>query len=206
MKYLESSADISEDGLYRYWLSRRLAMGERTVLFVGLNPSKADATDDDPTIRRCVGFARSWGFDWLLMGNPNAWRSTDPKQLPRDPLTAVGPRNQEALKWMAQRSELVVAAWGKTKLNDYARTLSTYILERPGTRCLGCNNDGSPKHPLYLPAITALESIRLSRSSEQQQQEHDQQQHAEEPAVRRAAPVVQVSVVDAATASEEQHE
>lgn len=49
MKYLDTSADISEDGLYRYWLARRLAMGERTVLFVGLNPSTADATLDDPT-------------------------------------------------------------------------------------------------------------------------------------------------------------
>ena len=69
--YLDASADISDDGMYRYWLSRRLSMGERTVLFVGLNPSTADATKDDPTIRRCVGFARAWGFD----GSVSVWLS-----------------------------------------------------------------------------------------------------------------------------------
>lgn len=85
MTYLESSADVSACGRYRYWLSRRLSMGERTILFVGLNPSTADAALDDPTIRRCVGFARAWGFDWLFMGNVNAFRSTDPKGLPTTP-------------------------------------------------------------------------------------------------------------------------
>lgn len=156
MKYLERSASVSEDGLYRYWLSRRLSMGERTVLFVGLNPSTADATHDDPTIRKCVGFAGRWGFDWLLMGNLNAWRSTDPKGLPVDGLEAVGPRNQEALKWLTHRAEIVVAAWGQNKLNDYARTLSQIILGLPHARTLGTNKDGTPKHPLYLPYGTQL--------------------------------------------------
>lgn len=158
-KYLDASADISDDGLYRYALYRRLSMGERTVLFVGLNPSTADATQDDPTIRRCAGFARSWGFDWLYMGNLNAWRSTDPKRLPKeiDGGAAVGPRNQEALTWMAQRAEIVVACWGQHKLNQYARTLSRIILALPHARCLGRNDDGSPRHPLYLPRTTTLE-------------------------------------------------
>lgn len=157
--WLSADADISDDGLYRYWLSRRLSMGERAVLFVGLNPSTADARQDDPTIRRCVGFARAWGFDWLYMGNLNAWRSTDPKGLPSDPLEAVGPRNQEALVWMAQRAELVVAAWGTTRLNDYAQTLGRRVLAWPQTRCLGRNADGTPKHPLYLAATTVLQAV-----------------------------------------------
>ena len=154
-RYLEASADISEDGLYRYWLSRRLSMGERMVLFVGLNPSTADAQQDDPTIRRCVGFARDWGFDWLLMGNLCAYRSTNPKVLLTidDP---VGPLNQDALKWMMQKAELVVAAWGKHRVNCYAHTLVGWILSLPHTRCLGQNGDGSPRHPLYLPKTTAL--------------------------------------------------
>lgn len=157
--YLEMSADISDDGLYRYWLSRRLSMGERTILFVGLNPSTADAKNDDPTIRKCAGFARLWGFDWLFMGNLNAWRSTDPKRLPTDPLSAVGDRNQEALKWLCQKSELVVAAWGQNKLNDYAWTLSRTILALPHVRCLGRNQDETPKHPLYLPYATPLMEV-----------------------------------------------
>lgn len=159
MKYLATDAELSEDGLYRYWLSRRLSMGERTVLFVGLNPSTADASQDDPTIRRCVGFARSWGFDRLYMGNVCGYRSTNPKLLPTidDP---VGPGNQDALKWMTQRAELVVAAWGKNRLNCYASTLAGWILSLPQTRALGFNGDGTPKHPLYLPKDSQLLEIR----------------------------------------------
>jgi hypothetical protein len=155
VKYLATDADVSPCGEYRYWLSRRLSMGERTVLFVGLNPSTADAAVDDPTIRRCVGFARSWGYDWLLMGNLYAYRSTDPKALyvVDDP---VGPENQDALKWMAHRAEVIVAAWGKNRLTCYAHTLAGWILSLEHTRCLGRNKDGSPKHPLYLSRTSAL--------------------------------------------------
>ncbi len=161
--YLDMGAEISACGQYRYWLSRRLSMGERTVLFVGLNPSTADAAQDDPTIRRCAGFARAWGFDWLFMGNLNAFRSTDPKRLPSDPLAAVGPANQEALTWMMQRAELVVAAWGANRLNAYARQLATRVLSAPQTRCLGLTADGSPKHPLYLPKNAQLIQFEESR-------------------------------------------
>lgn len=157
MKYLASSARFSDCGRYRYRLNRRLGMGERVVLFVGLNPSTADQTQDDPTIRRCVGFALKWGFDWLWMGNLNAWRSTDPKGLPSDALEAVGPENQDELTWMWQKADLVVAAWGKNPLNRYARALGDRILALPQTRTLGTNKNGTPKHPLYLPKTTALE-------------------------------------------------
>ena len=153
--YLDASAEISDDGLYRYWLSRRLGMGERAVLFVGLNPSTADAKQDDQTIRRCVGYARDWGFDWLFMGNVYAFRSTDPKGL----LTAdepVGPMNQDALKWMTRKAEIVVAAWGNNPLNSDARTLARWVLSLPHTRCLGENKNGSPKHPLFLRSDTPL--------------------------------------------------
>jgi len=167
MEYLSTSADVSNDGLYRYMLHRHLSMGERAVLFVGLNPSTADANRDDPTIRRCVGFARAWGYNRLYMGNLNAWRATDPKRLPReiDGTAAVGPRNQEVLKWMAQRAEIVVACWGRHKLNQYARTLSQMILAMPNAHCLGRNADGSPKHPLYLPTTAALEKVNRSGKS-----------------------------------------
>jgi hypothetical protein len=154
--YLESSAKISPDGRYRYWLSRRLGKGERTVLFVGLNPSTADAQKDDPTIRRCVGFARKWSFDWLLMGNLYAYRSTDPKVLPKLQVDPIGSMNQETLKWMTHKSELVVAAWGNNHLDGNANTLADWILSLSHTRCLGINKNGSPKHPLYVPRATAL--------------------------------------------------
>ncbi len=153
--YVSASADISRDGVYRYSLSRRLSRGNRAVLFVGLNPSTADAATDDRTIRRCVGFARSWGFDWLLMGNVYALRSTDPKGLMRvdDP---VGPKNERAVRGLARRAELIVAAWGDNRLNVPAGRLAKWILSRTHTRCLGENQNGSPKHPLYLRRGTRL--------------------------------------------------
>jgi hypothetical protein len=157
-RYLESAAEISRDGVYRYSLSRRLSTGSRTVLFVGLNPSTADATQDDPTIRRCADFARRWGYHCLVMGNLYAHRATNPRELltVRDP---VGPRNEEALKSMMRKAEVIVAAWGKHRLNEEAHQLAAWILPQSHTRCLGRNQDGSPKHPLYLRRDTVLQKL-----------------------------------------------
>lgn len=160
-RYLQSEAEISECGAYRYWLARRLSMGERAVAFVGVNPSTADATKDDATIRKCVGFASRWGFDWLYMLNLCAFRATDVKMLKRvdDP---IGPMNWEHLSALLGKCEIVVAAWGRAnKLpNTTARTYATRILNRDNARCLGQNDDGSPKHPLYIPYEQPLMKIR----------------------------------------------
>lgn len=152
MKYLESSAKISPDGLYRYWLSRRIGMGERVILFVGLNPSTADANRDDPTIRRCAGFAKQWGFDWLFVGNLHAYRSTDPRNLSKVDCP-IGPDNFDTLKWLTHKAEIVVAAWGRHKLRVDAKLMGDWILSLPNVRCLGA----WPKHPLYLPSSTELQ-------------------------------------------------
>src|SRR5262245_19133112 len=83
---------ISPCGLYRYWLTRTWDNSLRRVCWVMLNPSTADAEQDDPTIRRCVGFARSWGAGGIIVVNLFAFRASDPKALLRaaDP---VGPDN-----------------------------------------------------------------------------------------------------------------
>lgn len=155
--YLARDAYVSDDGLYRYWLVRRMSMGERVLTVIGLNPSTADAFVDDPTIRRCVSFAIRWGYDWLYMGNLNAWRATYPRNLPLDSLMAVGPHNPEQLTWICQRAETIVAAWGQHPLSPYAKALADRIAARPNVYCLGVNADGSPKHPLYLKTTTALQ-------------------------------------------------
>lgn len=148
-KYLSSGATFSPCGLYRYRLHRELAIGTRVVLFVGLNPSTATETQDDPTIRRCIGYARAWGFEWFRMGNVCAYRSTDPKGLTTvdDP---VGPGNRAALREMADEAELVIAAWGGERLCPAAQAIAKEILGWKKTKCLGQNRDGTPKHPLYL--------------------------------------------------------
>ena len=117
--YVDAAADIRGD--YRYSLMRKLSTGEGTVLFVGLNPSKATAKKDDHTVTRCVRFAQAWGRQQIYIGNLNAWRATDPKALPADAATAVGPYNREVLEQLAKRADLIIAAWGRQPIEQRGR-------------------------------------------------------------------------------------
>jgi hypothetical protein len=151
----DREAKLSPDRQYRYALWRRWDRREegRQVLFVMLNPSTADESFDDPTIRRCVGFAKSWGFGSLAVGNLFALRATDPRELRRhaDP---IGPENNHHLLALMAQSDLVVAAWGIDG-NYLGRNKSVRDMW-PDWKVLGLTkgliNDGHPKHPLYLPA------------------------------------------------------
>jgi hypothetical protein len=154
-------ARISDDGKYRYHLGRYWGSGMsgRQVAFVGLNPSTADAAQDDPTVRRCIRFARDWGFDQLLMVNLFAFRSTDPSYLwtASDP---VGPENDQMLRAAAVESELVVGAWGAhelaipaaRRLDRLFRELRESGLVQRGYSVLGLTRSGAPRHPLYMKA------------------------------------------------------
>ena len=148
--YLGASADISADGLYRYVLTRRLSAGNRVVLFVGVNPSTADERRDDRTVTRCAGFARSWGFDVLVMGNLYGFRCTYPSELTRarDP---IGRRNRVTLRRLVKDADTVICAWGRCWLNAEAGELAGWVSGQAHSRCLIVNQDGSPRHPLYVP-------------------------------------------------------
>lgn len=142
----ESSATFSDDYLYRYTLTRRWARSAGFATFVMLNPSTADAEMDDPTIRRCIGFARSWGLGGLVVVNLYALRSTDPKGLWKvaDP---VGPDNDAHLERTAGEAEVIVASWGANARPDRV----DHVLTLPGMdrlQCLGTTLAGAPKHPL----------------------------------------------------------
>lgn len=143
---MECSAALSPDRVYRYSLSRSWGPGP-AVLFVGLNPSTADEATDDPTIRRCIGFARAWGFDRLHMGNLFAFRATAPAQMlaTADP---VGPENDRYLVTLANESDLIVAAWG-SKGTHLGRDLAIRQM-LPGLHFLRLTRNGQPGHPLYL--------------------------------------------------------
>lgn len=143
-------AVFSEDGRYRYALSRDLSSLESsgTVAFIGLNPSTADATNDDPTIRQCVGFARRWGFARLLMLNLYAYRSTDPRVL-RDVDDPVGPGNDPAIRELAPAASLVICAWGIHGDRQRATDVLELLVDVP--HCLGLTKHGAPRHPLYMP-------------------------------------------------------
>lgn len=161
------AAVLSPDEQYRYFLSRTIAPDGPAVLFIGLNPSTADATTDDPTIRRCVAFALSWGASAMWMVNLFAFRSSSPKAL-RMASDPVGPRNDEWIERAVAAADLVIAAWGNHgALLDRANG----VLQRHGPRlqALRLTRTGMPGHPLYVradvrPAPLELPSARGSNT------------------------------------------
>ncbi len=147
------NALFSDDRRFRYWLTREWDATLPKVCFIGLNPSTADETEDDPTIRRCIGFAKSWGRGGIVMLNLYAYRATVPADMWKAEKAGTDILGGErgyvaALRGYASQHncDLVVAAWG-----CHGRKRGPFVMrEWLGLVCLGTNNDGSPKHPLYL--------------------------------------------------------
>jgi hypothetical protein len=151
------SAAISRCGRYRWWLRRSFARGGpgRVVCFLMLNPSTADHRRDDPTIRRCLGFARAWGYPILEVRNLFAWRATDPRELLTAPDPTGGRRGDRELRAVLD-ADLVVAAWGAWV--PFARDRKAVsLLAGRQLMCLGRTRSGRPRHPLYVRGTTRLE-------------------------------------------------
>lgn len=148
-----AGAEFSPCRTWRYVLWRRWAWEgyASQVMFIGLNPSTADETQDDPTVRRCINFAKCWGFSGLLMMNAYAFRATDPKDM-KAAADPVGPGNDEAFGYRRTQVGLIVAAWGNHCTGERAAEV-LHAIGQP-VHCLGTNQSGSPKHPLYLKADT----------------------------------------------------
>jgi len=147
---------ISEDGVYRYSLTREVnLLGEGVCLFGMHNPSKADAEINDPTIRRDIGFARAWGYRYLWVVNLGAYRATYPKDL-QDVANPIGPENDHYMLEMAQCADLFVCAWGAGPLAESRGQQVKNMLQGEGVKLhhLGLTKHGFPKHPLYLKADT----------------------------------------------------
>ncbi|MFG1846697.1 DUF1643 domain-containing protein [Micromonospora carbonacea] len=154
----DSTATFSPCRTWRYSLTRRWRPDTEAVAFLMLNPSTADAMVLDPTIRRCIGFAKQWGFGGLLVLNCFALRSTDPAALKTHP-DPVGPDNDAVIvDWLGRLSGPVVAAWG-VHATYRGRDAQVADLVRAAGRplvCLGVTKGGQPRHPLYVPASTPL--------------------------------------------------
>lgn len=159
------TAVLSLCGTYRYRLGRLFAPadGFRTIAFIGVNPSTADAENDDATIRKCIGFASRLGYGKLLMGNKFAFRSVDVREL-RTAVDPVGRDNDSYLGEIMRDADLVVAAWGPlSKLPQGAlrqrwhTVASIAEAARRPLHCLGTALDGHPRHPLMLAYDTPLE-------------------------------------------------
>lgn len=156
------SAKLSADGVYRYALVRRWSFGtlggdgRPPAQFIMLNPSTADAELDDPTIRRCVVFARALDAGGIVVVNLYAFRATKPADLWKaaDP---VGPDADQYIETVAQRSVTdgapLIAAWGANARPDrVARALEVITAAGATLTALGVTKDGAPRHPLYLPS------------------------------------------------------
>src|SRR5438270_442787 len=151
-------AIISPCGRYRYVLTRHIGRGRRTATFVLLNPSTADAARDDPTIRRCRGFARRWRCGRLVVLNVFALRATDPAELRRaaDP---VGPENAAWFERLLINCDgPIVCGWGTCgTLLDQDLIVRQWLDDLGArTRALGVTKHGQPLHPLYLPYTSRL--------------------------------------------------
>jgi hypothetical protein len=155
---VNGSALFSDCRTWRYSLTRELG-GAGTVAFVGLNPSTADERADDPTIRRCIGFARHWGYARLDVVNVYALRATDPRAL-RTADDPVGPENDRVLGEVLDEADLVVAAWGVHARRNRVQQLAT-ILARVPLHALGVTKEGAPRHPLYVRADARLDEFPL---------------------------------------------
>lgn len=154
-------AELDPSGTYRYRLWRGWDAAEPTVAFVMLNPSTADAEREDPTIRRCLNFARAWGYGRLEVVNLFAWRATDPRALVTAP-EPIGPGNDAAIAAVADASETIVLAWGfmAQRVRQRGRDRAVLDLLRPWRlrlHYLGwCKNAPDPRHPLMLRADQPL--------------------------------------------------
>lgn len=152
---MESDAIISGCGQYRHSLTRKWGPGP-TCVFIMLNPSTADAVEDDPTIRRCIGFAQREGCGSLEVVNLFGFRATSPADLKRaaDP---VGRWNDQYLYAAVKfATGPVIAAWGAHGAwMDQSRKVRQMLRTKP-LKCLGLTKAGEPKHPLYLPGDAPL--------------------------------------------------
>jgi len=169
VEYIDKGAEISPDGIYRYRLWRKWKRDNRIAFFgklviVMLNPSTADGLEDDPTIRKCVGFADRNGYDEIMVLNLFAFRATDPRALTRFDGSIIGTENYDRFDSEIPGRD-VLCAWGgevaKKRLAFGAAVGVERVLaaEPRRTFCLGKTAAGIPRHPLMLAYTQPLVPI-----------------------------------------------
>lgn len=155
------SAILSDDGRYRYRLEREVSDVGCVAAIFGVNPSTADATTNDATIRKDMGFARINGWRRIIKGNLFAYRATDVRELARVP-DPNGPDNDHHIWSIMTDADVVVVAWGPTsklprQLRERWRVVAHMAIRcRKPLWCLGVANDGQPRHTLMLPYASPL--------------------------------------------------
>ena len=146
---MKKDAAFSPCRRYRYALWRTWNQSKPSVLFIGLNPSTADEANDDPTLRRCINYAKAWGYGGVCIANLFAYRATKPNDLLARK-RVLGKDNNLWLIKLASEAGLVIAAWGNHGRYQH-RASQVKSMIRP-LHYLKLTKQGQPSHPLYLKA------------------------------------------------------
>ena len=161
-------AIFDESRTYRYLLRRTLQeslfdLDARAITFLLMNPSTADETKNDPTIRRCIRYATDWGFGTLYIGNLSPYRATHPIDMLEHglPPQSVIDDNIHNILWAMDRSEKVVAAFGAIGAKVPGGQEVLTAVKDYDLYCLGKTKDGFPRHPLYMKKSIRLEDLAL---------------------------------------------
>lgn len=154
---------FSQNRQYRYSLTHEwrdlLFSDQRKIVWIGLNPSTADEQDLDPTLRRIRDFSKAWGYGAFTILNLFAYRATFPSDMlmAREP---VGPENDQAILEACQDAETIVACWGHLGIAGKRDQAVLELLRNHDIHCLGRNQNGTPKHPLYIKKALELQIFR----------------------------------------------
>lgn len=158
------SAVISPCGMYRYRLDREVGMEGPVYAFFGINPSTADASVDDATVRKWIGFTKTWGGSRFIVGNVSPYRATDVRKLATTmQWLTVGRENERHILEMAAEADILVPCWGdRAKVPRLMHTniddlMSLLVGTRKPVMHFGLTKGGDPKHPLMLGYATALQ-------------------------------------------------
>lgn len=150
---MEAEAYISECGLFRYLLTRTWDAALPALVFTMLNPSKADAKRNDPTILKCVTVARFLGYGGIVVVNLYPYRATNPKELRKNLLPEL---NHLILEMVFHTANRIICAWGANARGDpqAVKVLQMIRKTSKSPEALRLLNDGTPEHPLFIPGKT----------------------------------------------------
>ncbi len=165
---LQPSAEFSKCKRYRYTLRWPAKPdGHGTALFILANPSTATAEKTDPTVSKCIGYATRWGYQWCLVMNVRAWRETDPKKVPPDPLAISEPGepalNDDWIQKEAMGAGIVICGWGQLGQDRALQVLSYLRAAGVVPMALALNDDGTPRHPLARGKLALPKDVRPVR-------------------------------------------
>jgi hypothetical protein len=148
----------SEDGIYRWFFTRRWAPGP-SFCWVGLNPGTGDRDGGPrPTLRKVILWAKDAGCGAVSVVNLFSYRATDPKELLTDGVDVVGIETDSWIQSASEAANVTLVAWGGNKL---AAPRAKQVLELVSAPvCVGVTKNGQPSHPLYVPQVAPLVPYR----------------------------------------------